>query len=137
MVHIPAYLDDLQVLLNGRVAPVQREDGYLRIHRSWEEGDCVELRFALTPLRVHADPRVQADAGCVALAYGPMIYCFEAVDNGNQLARLRIPADAKLGTGGFNALNVLTLTVNGTLTAIPYFAWSNRGLTEMRVWMRE
>lgn len=137
MVHIPAYLDDLQLLLNGRLAPVQRQDGYLRIHRCWAEGDCVELRFALTPRRVHADPRVQADAGCVALAYGPMIYCFEAVDNGSQLARLRIPADAKLGTGGFNALKVLTLTVNGTLTAIPYFAWSNRGLTEMRVWMRE
>lgn len=136
-IHIPAYLESVHVQLNGEIVPAKLENGYLRIERSWQDGDCVELQFEPAPRRIHSDPRVEANIGCVALAYGPMIYCFEGVDNGENLAALRVPPDAQICIGGFNDLNVQTLTVNETLTAIPYFAWSNRGLNEMRVWMRE
>lgn len=136
-IHIPAYLESVHVQMNGEIVPAKLENGYLRIERSWQDGDCVELQFEPAPRRIHSDPRVEANIGCVALAYGPMIYCFEGVDNGENLAALRVPPDAQICIGGFNDLNVQTLTVNETLTAIPYFAWSNRGLNEMRVWMRE
>ena len=137
MVHVPGYIREIDVLLNGEVIPASIENGYLRIDRVWQERDCVELRFELIPRRVYSDPNVKANTGCVALAYGPMIYCFEGEDNGEDLAALRVPADAQICIGGFNDLNVQTLVVNETLTAIPYFAWSNRGLNEMRVWMHE
>ena len=82
---------------------------------------------------------MRADAGCVALARGPFVYCFEGVDNGEPLADLRLPPDARIETGENPDLNVRTLRViaDNELTAIPYYAWSNRGLNAMRVWMRE
>ncbi|MBQ8507424.1 MAG: glycoside hydrolase family 127 protein [Clostridia bacterium] len=136
-IHIPAYLESVHVQLNGEIVPAKLENGYLRIARSWQDGDCVELRFEPMPRRIYSDPRVEANTGCVALAYGPMVYCFEGMDNGENLAALRVPKDAQICIGGFNDLNVQTLTVNEKLTAIPYFAWSNRGLNEMCVWMHE
>lgn len=137
MVHIPGYVPLVQVLLNGAAFPASIENGYLRIERAWREGDCMELRFELTPRRIYPDPNVKANAGCVALAKGPMIYCFEGVDNPEELSKLGIAKDAEICAGGFNELDVETLIVNRKLRAIPYFAWSNRGCTQMRVWMQE
>ena len=54
------------------------------------------LHLELKPRRVYADPRVKADAGCVALMRGPVVYAFEGVDNGEDLAACRIPREAPL-----------------------------------------
>lgn len=136
-VHIPGYVGTVCVLLNGEKIDARIENGYLHINRCWQDGDCVELRFELRPRRLYSNPRVSANAGCVALANGPFIYCFEGVDNVGKLSELRISKDAEILVGEFNSLNAQTPTIDQTLTAIPYFAWSNRGLNEMRVWMRE
>ena len=101
------------------------------------DSGCVELRFELMPRRVYADPKVKDNAGCVALAKGPFIYCFEGVDNGEKLSELRVAPEAAITAGEFNSLNVQTLTVNETLAAIPYFAWGNRAPGDMHVWIRE
>jgi len=137
MVHVPGYIQKIDVLLNGKEIPDSIESGYLQIVRAWKEGDCVELQFELTPRRVYSDSNVEANAGCVALAKGPFIYCFEGVDNGERLSELCIDPEAKIASGEFNSLNVQTLTAGDKLIAIPYFAWSNRGINEMRVWMHE
>jgi len=136
MVHVPGYIQEINVLLNGEEVPATIENGYLRIERIWQEGDCVELQFELQPRRVYSDPNVQANAGCVALAKGPFVYCFEGMDNGEKLSELHIATEAAITVGEFNSLNVQTLTT-GDLVAIPYFAWSNRGINEMRVWIHE
>ena len=137
MAHVPGYVQQIDVLLNGKEIPDSIESGYLQIVRAWKEGDCVELQFELTPRRVYSDSNVEANAGCVALAKGPFIYCFEGVDNGERLSELCIDPEAKIASGEFNSLNVQTLTAGDKLIAIPYFAWSNRGINEMRVWMHE
>ena len=82
---------------------------------------------------------MQVNAGCAALARGPFIYCFEGVDNGEPLAALRLPKEARIEVDENRELNVHTLRVRGEtdLTAIPYYAWSNRGINAMRVWMKE
>ena len=136
MMHVPGYVQEVNVLLNGEGLPASIENGYLRIERIWQDGDCVELRFALMPRRIYSDPRVEANAGCVALAKGPFIYCFEGVDNGEKLSELHLAPEAAITAGEFNSLNVQMLTADD-LVAIPYFAWSNRGINEMRVWMHE
>lgn len=135
MAHVPEYIKDPEVLLNGEAISASIENGYLRIERAWREGDCVELHFQLAPRRIYPDPNVKANAGCVALAKGPFIYCFEGADNGENLSERRIDPEAEIAAGDFNSLNVETLNVGGQLVAIPYFAWSNRGVHEMRVWM--
>ena len=139
MIRIPGYLQGCRALLNGRELPLRMECGYLAIERAWSEGDRVTLEFELAPRRIYADPRVEADRGCVALARGPFVYCFEGVDNGAALAGLRLPREAEIEAGENPNLGVRTLRVRGDadLIAIPYYAWSNRGINAMRVWMKE
>ena len=51
-----------------------------------------------------------------------------------------LPTDAKLTSEHRADLlgGVTTIRVNGgKLTAIPYFAWANRGKTPMNLWLRE
>ena len=93
---------------------------------------------------------------------GPIIYTFEGVDNGEDLQTLRIPREAKIEALPYQAdllEGIVALRVTGcrkkmavnpalyaedaapedmvTLQAIPYYAWCNRGMTHMRVWMQE
>lgn len=50
----------------------------------------------MEPERVYAHPMVRADAGCVALRRGPIIYTFEGVDNGEDLQTLRFRGRRRL-----------------------------------------
>ncbi len=158
-IHIPGYVKDFTLLVNGEPCAFTLRDGYAYVTRAWRSGDAVALHFLLLPRRIYADPRVRADAGKVALGYGPFIYCFEGVDNGEPLSALRLPREAQLTVlhepdllGGVATLHAegiresLPEDLYGEkvpaghpvhLTAIPYYAWSNRGLTPMSVWLRE
>lgn len=171
-IHIPACmkLDDesTQITLNGKRmdrADLSRvvKKGYCYLTRSWNDGDTIEICFAMPVRKVFANTRVRDDAGCVALMRGPMVYCFEGVDNGAGIQALRIPRElnekntqAYFCEEGILKGNVL-LKIHGfrmrskgdlyseerpvkeeaVLTAIPYYAWANRGENQMRVWMPE
>ena len=109
--------------------------------------------------RIYANPAIAANNGKVALRRGPLIYCVEGVDNENDVLGLSI-AEGKIGTEEYQPellSGVRVLKVPGirtkrtddlylstkpeqeavTITAIPYYAWGNRGLNEMRVWLPE
>lgn len=165
-VHLPAFVSlespDTQVLING--VPVNTADclrnGYLYLTRVWQAGDEIRILFDIPVRRLYANPRVRANAGCTAFMRGPVVYCFEGADNGEILQALRIPRDAEVETfvweDGVLAGNIC-LRVNGwrlkdrdglysneppeqkrvQLTAVPYYAWANRGEHSMRVWMLE
>lgn len=159
-IHVPGYVDAFDLTVNGEALDVPVVKGYVRIRREWHPGDHVELRFALSPRRVYADPRVRADAGRVALARGPVLYCFEGVDNGECLSALRLPRASDLRELPFDEAllgGVVALEADGlraesggglytahppretpcVLRAVPYYAWSNRGANAMCVWIRE
>lgn len=148
MIRVPAYLERVAVTLNGEPIKPEKVRGYLKIERKWQSGDVIALDFDLEPRRLYADPRVAADAGCVALARGPLVYCLEGVDHAEPLGRLQVPKTAEICAkdyvpdllGGILPLTADGLTADGRnaiLTAIPYYAWGNRGENEMRVWIRE
>jgi len=137
MVHVPKYIAEARVLLNGSEIYASTDDGYLNLEHHWQDGDCIEVQFDLEPRRMYSHPCVQNNAGCVALGRGPFVYCFEGIDNDGTLSSIQISQEMAIHSAKDNALGVDTLIVNGKLTAIPYFVWSNRGLTEMRVWVRE
>jgi uncharacterized protein len=69
-----------------------------------------------------------------------MLYCLEGTDNGGTLKDVSIPLDAP-ATEQFRAdlLNgIETITFKSgdrAVTAIPYYAWNNRGKGEMAVWI--
>jgi len=66
--------------LNGEPLDARASEGYLRVERSWCDGDVVRISVP-TPIRVvTAHPRVDAARGCVAVERGPLVYCLEADD---------------------------------------------------------
>ena len=128
-------------------------DGYVEVSRLWNPGDTLVLDLDQRPRRVVADARVTADAGRVALEYGPLLYCLEAVDHGGRVSDLVLPDEAEVRVesrpdllGGIRVLRAtgrrVRLDADGRavaepveLTAIPYALWAHRGTGEMAVWL--
>src|SRR5262249_51347766 len=63
----------------------------------WRSGDVVELRLAMAARRIECHPFVADNAGRVALARGPLVYCLEGVDHpGIDLRGLWLPDGSEL-----------------------------------------
>jgi uncharacterized protein len=139
--------------VNGQPCPIVLEKGFATISRSWKKGDVVELDLPMPIRRVVADERVQADHDRVALQRGPIVYCLEWPDNQGQVRNLMLPDDATLQasfvTNLLNGVEVIRgeatrlardeqghiQRTKQPFTAIPYYAWANRGRGEMAVWI--
>ena len=112
------------------------------------DGRNLQLDLPMPVRRVLANPGVVADAGRAAIQRGPIVYCLEGVDHGGSVLNMSLPLTAGFTPafkadllGGVTAL-VATLPAAGsapaqTVTAIPYFAWANRGRGEMVVWIKQ
>lgn len=135
--------------VNGQtVAMPALQNGYARIRRQWKSDDTVELDLPMPIRRVYAREEVEADRGRVALMRGPILYCLEEADNpGASVLNLVLPKDADLVArrredllGGVTVLLGRGLADGKTpvaVTAVPYYAWQNRGVGEMTVWIIE
>jgi DUF1680 family protein len=162
---VPGWSQGATVRVNGCRVPRRGafERGYLRLHRTWCNGDLVQLDMPMPVERVTAHPAVAADAGCVALQRGPIVYCLEQVDNDQvPLHTVLLPSNAPVSAnfdrewlGGVVKLQAQGWTTdnhgwNGrlyrtrqvptlqphTLVAVPYAVWDNRAAGQMRVWIR-
>ena len=120
-------------------------NGYISLRRAWQTGDKIELFLPVSAARIVSDERVEADRGRVALQYGPLVYCAEWADNGGSVLDLVLPDDAPLSAQYEKDLLGGVTTVRGKaerkgepvdFTAIPYYAWANRGKGEMTVWLK-
>lgn len=144
------------VELNGKPAEQDFENGYTVLKRKWEKGDRVTLRLPMPVRRVNADTRIEADQGRVSLQRGPLVYCVEWPDMpGVQVRHIVLESVASLSAsvrdgmlGGIVAIDgqakSLTRLDDGSIkerevpfTAIPYFAWANRGPGDMQVWIAQ
>ena len=134
--------------MNGNPVPTALTQGYVTIDRKWKKGDVVVVDLPMAVRRVVSNELVKDDKGLVALEYGPVVYCAEGLDNDSALTALRLPDDAKLTAemkdNLLQGVTVLTGKIpaeaNGVkserlFTAIPYYAWSNRGTGTMKVWL--
>lgn len=135
--------------VNGQSADAKPgEDGYARVTRTWTAGDVVELDLPMRPQVVVADSRVKDDLHKVALMRGPIVYCLEAVDNPDvDVIELALSKKAKITSehraellGGVTVLKGEAIYEGRRptqITAIPYYAWQNRGKSAMMVWIQE
>ncbi|MBQ9773219.1 MAG: glycoside hydrolase family 127 protein [Clostridia bacterium] len=158
-VRIPEWSRKVCARINGiEIAPECR-DGYATF--TVDHSFTLELDFHIAPRFLSANPKVRADAGRVALSYGPVVYCLEGADNGERLNRIRIKPtkqtlDAAQKQLDFHKLYSLRLPAeretsddrlyfDATEEAceqivakfIPYFAFANRGESDMLVWVRK
>ncbi len=109
------------------------------------------------PMHVHfmeANPFVQDCAGRYAVMRGPLVYCLEGVDNGENLRDVTILEGGKIEVTTEDWLPAPVITVEAerrtpstalyarkhnsqvpfTAKLIPYFAFANRGASDMLVW---
>jgi DUF1680 family protein len=143
--------------------PNTLSSGYAVIDRTWAAGDVVELTLPMPVRRVVANPRAGELAGRVALTRGPLVYCFEQIDNTADVREILIPATAEFTARFVPDLLGGVAVVEGQavvertpawdhalyrdaddvptaaretvpVTAIPYFAWANREPGAMTVW---
>lgn len=139
--------------VNGEPVPVSVEKGFASIRRLWKTGDNVELELPMPVRRVVAHEKVEDDAGLAALERGPLVYCVEEADNGKHLFGLVLDDAAVVAVeprpdllGGVTVLTAQAAqayqarddkiqTRPAPLTAIPYYAWCNRGDGRMNVWL--
>ena len=158
---LPEWADRYELSLNGEPVRASFAQGFLRLDRTWKDGDAVSLSLEMKPRRVYANPDVSADIGKVAIQRGPIIYCAEEADNGPGLHRLRVPQNAALVEesrhdlapdavgivleggrtsgewAGLYQMDQRPLALPHRIRLIPYYLWANRSVGEMRVWLTE
>lgn len=161
---IPGWAAGAAVKINGQPAGAEIKAGaYARLSRKWAAGDAIELELPLAPVMLESNPLVEQTRGQVALKRGPLVYCLESIDlpPGMDIDRIVIPAKAQWTArrqadllGGVTALEAEALArpagaggaalyrpLGGEPPApqrirmIPYYAWNNRGRTDMSVWL--
>jgi DUF1680 family protein len=141
--------------VNGKDVPIELNKGYASLKRSWNNGDAIELNLPMPVRRVVANEKVADDVGKVALERGPIVYCVEWPDvKGGKVVNLLLPDDAAVSAefkadllGGVEVLKGDAQSLRWAqghknmekekvaFTAIPYYAWANRGRGEMAVWL--
>ncbi len=139
--------------VNGSVMAFNIDKGYARVKRVWRKGDEIEVVLPMPVRRVATHGAVKDDVGKVALERGPILFCAEGLDNGGRVLNLAIPDGAKFSAEfrpdllkGMVVLKGKALaamksadgktisTKEQDFLAIPYYAWANRGASEMEVW---
>lgn len=162
---IPGWAKGTVVKLNGEIVdhfPLMKNGCYVYIDRRWKENDHIELSFPMVAELIQSNPQVRHNVGKVAIQRGPVVYCLEQVDNGENLHGIILPRDAEFKaeydpellegvvsiTGEAERLDqsnwnselyrpVEDSTTKVQLKAIPYYAWCNREPGEMIVWVNE
>jgi uncharacterized protein len=149
----PAILSAI-VKVKGEPVPLTLEKGYVTVTRRWQTGDTIELHLPMPVRRVVAHDSVEADRGRVALQRGPLMFAAEWPDNPNGRVRNLVLADSTALASEFrphllNGVQVITgratalaydekgavTKTEQDFTAIPYYAWANRGRGQMIVWL--
>jgi hypothetical protein len=161
---LPAWCTRYALLINDQVITAEVQRGYLNLRRTWQNEDDLVLDMQMPVQRIYAHSKVTANRGRVALQRGPIVYCLEAMDNGENLESILLPRTAALeyaydpallggvvtveadalreGSDSAEGQNSAYLTralalQNFRLKAVPYFAWDNRVEGDMLVWLRE
>ena len=153
---VPEWCKELTAVLDGKSATPEVRDGYAYFDVGEEFS--IDLNFHISLAFVAANPMVRENVGRIALVRGPVVYCIEGVDNGERLNRIEVLTDA-LGDAteelDFHGLYSVILPAfrlkkadslyfeasesavePTTIKCIPYFAFANRGKSDMLVWLR-
>ena len=115
--------------------------------------DELEIELDMPVKIIAANRRVHSDAGRVAVMRGPVVYCAEGADNGADLKSVLLDIKGEfeikesefllpvLKTKAYRPKETEILYYEAgddyeeiPLTLIPYYAFANRGETEMIVW---
>ncbi|EHQ26594.1 hypothetical protein BDD43_0604 [Mucilaginibacter gracilis] len=143
------------IYINGKATSFVTEKGYAVLKRNWKKGDKVSLALPLETEKVLANDKVKDDRGRFAFERGPIVYCLEGPDNRDSLVQnilidKNALTEANYKADLLNGVDVISTDGKSTkrqlnsdklietdqkVKAIPYYAWANRGPSEMTVWV--
>ncbi|MBE6644677.1 MAG: glycoside hydrolase family 127 protein [Ruminococcaceae bacterium] len=149
---IPAWCKKYEISKNGKILSPEIKRGYAYI--DMRDGDEIKIIFDMPVRFLEANPKIWVDAGRVALCKGPIVYCMEGVDNPYPLSDIRLDKTAEYKSEFDHALGYPVLESYGYIRnwenkalydeecgvkpvpvrLIPYFAFANRGETDMIIW---
>lgn len=158
---IPGWCHGASVRVNGGQVPLSPVLGYAELHRLWKSGDVVVLELPMPAVLMEANPLVEETRGQVAVRRGPVVYCVESPDlgAGEAVASVALPSKIDLQPMPMSIGKSRMMALAGhayllpasdgrlyqevpatapkaiTIKLIPYFAWANRGASDMSVWM--
>ena len=162
---IPGWCDEAVILINGKpssLIPVSGE--YAELRRKWTQGDHIELNLSMKTKLIEANPLVEETRNQVAIKRGPVVYCLESVDIPQKIKifDISLPANIQLSPVSDTLENSQVMFLEGEAKAsvhqswknqlyrevsqdkpdpvhirlVPYYAWGNRGHSEMTVWIQ-
>jgi DUF1680 family protein len=163
LLRIPAWARDASLTVNGARLPRPESGAYAEVRRAWAAGDVVVLTLPMPPRLMEAHPLVEEARNQVAVQRGPLVYCVESTDlpRGVRVQDVALPRGIALtprfDPGLLGGVTVLEGRAEAwpepdwsgqlyrelpagparliDLRLVPYFAWGNRGPSEMSVWL--
>ncbi len=155
---IPDYAEEPKLWMDGQPIPITSEKGYAVVKLQGRKA-VIDFRFDTPARLIFANPNVAADAMKAAVKKGPLVYCLEQIDNGDNLSGLLLDSSAPLTQCWEEILGgTVTVTARGwrldreefgtglyrakppnrspaLLKFVPYCFWGNRTPGEMTVWV--
>ena len=158
----PEWAGNAIFTVNSQEVPVNCEKGYMVVEREWKQGDVISYELIMETRVTEANPLVEENRGQVAVMRGPILYCLESTDlaDGIDIDDVVLPVNAQfkpvetnIGGSHVTALETeayvrgndewrgrlyrpaIVYKEKKNIRLIPYYAWGNRGKSEMTVWM--
>ena len=159
-VRIPGWCGRKEIQCPEHIS-IEEKDGYCYLSGMWQSQDTVEFDFPMEVKFYQANDRVRETTGRIAVMKGPVVYCAEEADNGENLHLYKIQPQEAVREGTieiagkrFPSVIVKALKKEKAageqelyqeyssgqyecteLRLIPYYAWANRRENEMMVWL--
>lgn len=129
------------------------ENGYAKFHLADNDSITIDI-----PMEIHffeADPRLQDNSGRYCLQRGPFIYCMEGKDNGENLRDITLMENSPVTIAKEDGIPAPVIYMQAerrclfeklyapksssripfTARLIPYFAFANREIDDMILWV--
>ncbi|MES2777831.1 MAG: glycoside hydrolase family 127 protein [Bacteroidota bacterium] len=161
---IPEWCNNATLTVNGKPSAVKLIPGqYAELKGKWKAGDQVQLNLPMAVKLMESNPLVEETRNQVAIKRGPLVYCAESTDlpAGKKINGISIPLNTKWTPKMSSIDNSQVMALEGKVNwtdiagwkkklyqpvsaapaqlvnvkLIPYYAWANRGHSEMTVWM--
>ncbi len=162
LLRIPDWAYGSKVLINGKETKHKIEVGtFLVLNRKWKKSDIISLNMPMDIKLLEGHALIEEVRNQAAVKRGPIVYCVETPDlpKNTDILDVYLPINSNLkpvfkqdflgGTttiqGDFklrksnksNMYNEISKPVweDVNIQMIPYFAWANRGVSEMSVFL--
>jgi DUF1680 family protein len=153
--------NNYKVSIDGRQVWLPLEEGFIYLEKLRAETQII-LQLDMAIKRYQSNDKVQYNTGKVAVQRGPLVYCVEEMDQNTDVWKYQLPVDSKFtyhfdsqlldGIGYIESSAEIPVNSpqkqlykeyqpisweSTTLTLVPYYAWGNREIGQMQVWINQ